>query len=684
MLASLDWLRSLCPVKADADRVAEALTSRGLTVDSLNPHGDDHALEIDVPANRPDCLGHAGLAREISAAFGVPVAPAAEAPAGQDPSVSEAVRVEIEDPRLCPRYTARIVRGVRIEPSPGWIVRRLEVCGLRPLNNVVDISNIVLLETGHPVHFFDLDCLAQATIRIRRPRAGETLYTLDGVERKLTPEMLVIADARRAVALAGVMGGADSEIGPSTRDVLIEAAAFDPATVRATSRGLGLMTDASHRFERGVDAEGAVGAQALAARLLVQIAHGQAASGMIDAYPLPLEARKSTLRLGELQRLLGYQPETEEARAALAALGLSPALKDDERFEVRVPSWRVDLEREADLVEEVARHLGYDRIPLGTDGLPTGLSGEGDPGLEQRARESLSHRGFHEAYGYAMIAREEDTPFVEPSLASSLALTNPIAESLAVLRRSILPGLLKSVDLNLRRGVRDVRLFEVGHVFHSRGAGEFPSEPLHAGIAWSGAGRPRDWLTDDREVDLFDVMGAVEGLLRTLRPGHDWTRIRASRPGLHPGQSAEWHAGANGPIAWAGALHPDLQAGMPQTVFMGEIDLTALGRLDVHRPRYRSLPRLSPVTRDLAVVLTADRRFADVMACLQAVPSPAPAEIRAVDHYAGPPLADDEQSLTLRVRIQPQRETLTDVEIEDYRQRLVDALAEGLGVRIRA
>jgi phenylalanyl-tRNA synthetase beta chain len=268
MLVSLTWLRALCSVTESVEEVAEALTSRGLTVDAVSPAGDDHVLDIDIPANRPDCLGHLGLARELSAAFGVPLAERAAPPRGTGPEVGSSVTVAIDDPDLCWRYTARLVRDVAIGPSPDWVARRLEACGLRSINNVVDASNLVMLESGNPIHFFDLERIGEATVRIRRAAPGETLTTLDGIERALEPEMLVIADAVRPIAVAGVMGGADSEIGISTRDVLIEAAHFLRGSVRSTSRRLGLKTDASHRFERGVDPEGATLAQDLAVSLL--------------------------------------------------------------------------------------------------------------------------------------------------------------------------------------------------------------------------------------------------------------------------------------------------------------------------------------------------------------------------------------------------------------------------------
>ncbi len=684
MLASLSWLRALCPVDEPAELIAEALTSRGLTVDALIPAGEDHALDIDVPANRPDCLSHLGLARELAAAFGRPLASPATTPPGEGEAAGETVRVEIEDSKLCPRYSAGVVRGIEVGPSPAWVVRRLEVCGLRSINNVVDTSNIVMLELGNPIHFFDLSLIGGRVVRIRRARAGESMRTLDGELRRLSPEMLVIADAERPIALAGVMGGAETEIGDGTSDILIEAASFSARSVRATSKLVGLQTDASYRFSRGVDPEAVPAAQALAARLLAELAGGRAAPGTIDTYPLPPAERKLTLRLGQLRRLLGYAPGRRRVQEALEALQLSPRWREDDTIEATAPSWRIDLEREADLVEEVARHIGYGKVPVQTTGLPSVPTAAAAGGVEERARDLLSYQGFNEVFGYAMIAENEDSPFIEAGSAAPLHLTNPIAESLAWLRRSVLPGLLRAVDLNHRRGVRDVRLYEVGSIFLPAGPGELPVERLHAGLVWSGAGQPPHWALPQRDVDLFDVTGLVEKLLRDLRPETDYERARCTLEGFHPGRSVAWRAPTGAEIARCGSLHPLLQQPLPHPVYIAEIDLDFLAHDEPSIRRFKPLPRLTAVTRDLAVVMTAAHSYAEVRRALKSVAPPVPVEIEAVDSYSGPPLGREEYALTIRFSLQPAERALTEEEIEGYRQSLVVALDRKLGLKIRS
>lgn len=689
MLFSLAWLRELCPTDRDARSVADALTARGLTVDSVAARGTDHVLDLDIPANRPDCLGHLGVAREISAAFGVPLASEIPAAGFSGRAAGQDVRVDIEDPKLCSRYTAGVVRSVRVGPSPDWVVQRLEICGLRTVNNAVDVSNLVLLQLGQPIHLFDMDKLAtderdRKWIRVRAARHEEPLRTLDGVERRLETSMPVIADALHAVALAGVMGGAETEIGPQTRSVLVEAARFDPRAIRSTSRRLGLRTDASFRFERGGDPAAPLAAQSLAARLLVDLAGGRPAPDIVDVYPAPKPARELTLRSSELERLLGFRPTDAEAREALERLHLSPEDTGDGGWRVTVPSWRNDLDREADLVEEVARHLGYDRIPaeIGFDASISTAASRDDP-VEEHSRDILTRLGFHEALGYSMIASGEDDRFVEGQSTVALKLINPIAEPLTQLRRSILPGLVRAVDRNLRRGNRNVRLFEVGRVFHSRDPQVAPDELLRLGLAWSGAGAPSHWSRPDREVDLYDLLGVGEQLLARLQPGSSWTRQAGAPAAFHPGQCARWVGTDGAPVAWGGAVHPEIRRELTEAVYLLELELSAFSERTLEIARFRQLPRVPGVVRDLALVLGRDVTFDRVLETLAGVEPPAPVRFDAIDRYEGEPLEKGQISLTVRVTLQPLEKTLTDRESESYRRALLKRLEEQLAVGIR-
>jgi phenylalanyl-tRNA synthetase beta chain len=683
MLISFAWLKDLVTLNADAAEVARRLTARGLTVDAMTALGDDTVFDLDVPANRPDALGHLGVAREVAAAFGLPLRPQAPAPAASGAAIT--VPVAIEAPALCGRFTARIVRGVTIGPSPASIVRRLTACGIRSINNVVDVSNLVMLELGQPVHFFDLATLRGPAIRVRRAGDGERLTTLDGIERTLDPTMLVVADEADAIGLAGVIGGEGTQIRATTKDVLVEAAWFSPASVRSTARALGLSTDASQRFERGCDPEAPSVAQNLAARLLAALAGGTPAPGMVDVRPSPPVVRTLTVRLSRAAQLLGYAPAADDAKAALAALELAPRTRG-EGLEVTVPTWRVDLEREADLVEEIGRHLGYDRIPSRTPtGVPRSSGGSRTSELEEAVRDRLAALGFNEAFSYAMIGPGEDDAFVAAGTPSPLALSDPIADTLSLLRRSLLPGLLRATDQNLRRGAVDVRLFEVGAVFQRKGAGELPDEPLRAGFAWSGTSQPAHWSGTSREVDPWDAAGLIEDLLALAAPGGSFVRERADLAGLHPVQSFLWRDASGHRVAWCGPVHPDLsiRLGLPARVLLGEADLAIAALHRAEAPAYRAISRLPGTWRDLSLVLEAEAIAGDVLAALAVVPSPAPVTMAWIDRYAGPPLASGQCAMTLRVMLHPVDRTLTDAESEAYRAELLAALDAVPNVRLR-
>ena len=680
MLISVAWLRELVAVEAEPSAIATALTARGLTVDAVTAAGGDTVLDIDVPANRPDALGHLGVAREAGAAFRRPLLPrpGAPAPAGAPAELT----LDIDDPALCGRYTARIVRGIAVRPSPAWVVERLSACGLRSINNVVDASNLVLLELGQPVHFFDLAKVAGPAIRVRGAREGESLVTLDGVERRLAPGMVVIADAKGPVALGGVMGGAGSEITDGTKDVLIEAAWFTPAAVRRTARGVGLVTDASQRFERGADPEAPIAAQDLACRLLAELAGGKAAPGTVERRPQSRAALRLDVRLARAERLLGYRPDPSEAEEALAAIALFPVRSSD-RIAVTVPSWRVDLQREEDVVEEIGRALGYDRVPTAIPAAAPRANAHPPAPIEDAARDRLAARGFHEAVSYAMIGPGDDDAFVPPSAPAPVAIVNPISTSLAVLRRSIVPGLVRAADQNVRRGRADVRLFELGRVFFARGEGELPREPLRLAFVWTGAAAAPHWSAPPRPADPYDAAGLVEDVLTLAGRPAGWRRERAALDGLHPGRSIVWRASDGQELAWCGELHPAAAArlGLSAAPLVAEIDLD--GAAASAAVAARAVPHLPAAARDLSLVLHRTLPAGRVVEILARVPAPAPATFSWIDRYEGAGLAEDEVSMTLRVILQPLERTLLDAETEGYRQALIGALATVEGARLR-
>src|SRR5438270_7131650 len=563
---SYNWLRELTDVSLPARELAERLTMAGLAVDAVREAGDDFVLEFDLTSNRPDCLSHLGIAREAAALAGARVRlPGAEIKNAVG-RTEEFTSVQIEDADLCPRYAARVVRGVKIGPSPEWLVRRLQAIGQRPINNVADITNFVLHETGQPLHAFDLATLAEHRIVVRRARAGEKIKTLDGVERELDAEMLVIADAARAVAVAGVMGGEETEISDATTDVLIESAYFNPQSVRRTSKALGLQTEASYRFERGVDYEGVRRAQDRCVALICEIAGGTATADAIDVYPSRITPPVVPLRPRRVEELAGLAVGAQECLRILTSLGFNPveqsgaSEESGAKFFFRAPTWRTDVSIEEDVVEEVARLVGYEKI--GESLPPSPVTGEYLAGDRRRraARQVLTACGVNEAVNISFIDESNEGRFeLLPGLRKAegeggfVKLSNPIVEGARLMRPTLLAGLLDSVRHNFNRGTRNVRLFETGHVFASPSEGdEGASGEVERGAPGEDGERPNEVeafalvLTGEaveegraagRALDFFDLKGALEAAADAMRVGGLEFKSD-SVPHLREGQSA--------------------------------------------------------------------------------------------------------------------------------------------------
>jgi len=476
MKISYNWLSELVTLTLNPKELAERLTMAGLAVEAVERIRDDHILDFDLTSNRPDALSHIGIAREAALICGTSLISRKRALNEGDESVEAAASVEILDPDLCPRYAARVVRQVKVGASPKWLVDRLESIGQRSVNNVADITNYVMFEMGQPTHAFDLDLLHSARIIVRRPRAGEEITTLDGFTRELAPEMLVIADADRPVAIAGVMGGADTEISDRTTNVLIESAYFNPSSIRHTAKALGMVTEASYRFARGVDFQAQVRAADRVAEMIAEIACGQVLKGSIDVYPAPITRDSGSLRESRIERLTGLKVPIQQASEILRGLGFDVELDDQQkRLRACPPSFRVDVSREEDLVEEVARHVGYDLVDVT---LPA-WGGEGrylrGDSHRRNVRRALISIGFDEAYSFSFVSGERDRLFRRGGHA--ITIVNPIDVNQSEMRASLLTGLLDSVQHNFNQGTRDVKLFEMGRVFEAS-SDERPGERI--------------------------------------------------------------------------------------------------------------------------------------------------------------------------------------------------------------
>ena len=652
----------------------------------------DALLTLGVTPNRPDWLSHAGVAREAAALFGRRFSVATKPTPELGAPTRDRTSVKIEDVARCPRYAARVVEGVRVGPSPAWLRRRLERCGVRSINNVVDATNYVLLELGHPLHAFDLDRLAEQRIVVRTAREGETLRTLDGQLRTLTPEDLVIADAQRPAALAGVMGGADSEVSQVTTRLLLESAYFEARGIRRTARRHGLHTEASHRFERGADPEGVVRALDRLASLTVELAGGTVLREPVDSYPGKAPRAPIPLTWQRVADLLGFDVSRDEIADLLRRLEISAVDVHKEGARFLAPSFRGDITRDVDLVEEVARLRGYHKIPSTLPAIRLAAAPARRAPVFRAAEAvnaALRGSGLHEAvnFGFVDAARIAAMRFAEGDRrATPLVLKNPIATDLGVMRTSLLPWLLANASHNERRGVPSIHLFEVGRVFLPRAeipAGtsdrdaRLPEERLLAAGIRVGRRPMPTWQGGEAAsvTDFFDAKGAVDEALDALGLSSQ-TRFQADvLPYLHPRASARVFVGDK-EIGVVGELEPEVARAfeLAGRAYVFELDLTALAEGPEPLVRFAELPRFPAVYRDMAVVVDRPTPWARIRAEIIEAGGGLCREVRVFDVYTGRPVPEDKKSVAFAVTYQAPDRTLTDDEVgrvhEAIRQRL--------------
>ena len=676
MKISPHWLRDFVDPPVDYRRLADELTLAGVAVEGISGEGESTVYEMEITTNRPDAMNHYGVAREVSALYDLPLVPIEpKLPAAQGKS---GVIVEIQEPELCPRFTAQEIRGAQIKPSPAKIASRLELLDQRPISNAVDATNYVLWESGKPTHVFDLDLLEGRRLVIRKARAGEILKTLDGVERKLTPEDLVVADAVRPVGLAGVMGGFDTMITEKTRNILIESAWWDPVTVRRMSKRHGLHTDASHRFERGADFESTVASTNRVAELIHNSGGGTLVGEVIDVVARRLDLAPVELDLREVRRILGENLPMIEISRILSRLGFVLTAGTEDRFLVQIPSWRLDVEREIDVIEEIARLHGYDKF---ANTLPA-YSGEvrdlPDARKDKRLRSSLLALGYDEAISLTFISKEDARQF---SKATELDLANPLSDEASVMRTSLVPGMLNMLAYNLNRGSANVRLFEAGNAFEAAGekAAEHKQIVLGAtGNVDAGVVRGLTPGAETRPLSFFDLKGDLEDLLAAFaywELGFD----AQTADYYHPGRSAR--AVMDGAtVAQFGQIHPDVAAArkLKQDVFVAEIHLDQLYKHDLRQPRYEQLPKFPAVERDFSFVFDDGVEFEKIR---QSVAGLEINELRGfapVEVFVGDKVGAGKYSILMRARFQSGERTLRDDEVATWSGKITRAL-EALG-----
>lgn len=682
MKISLAWLKEFVEIPADLRQLKSDLTMVGLNVEGVTQVGDDSVLELEVTSNRPDCLSHYGVAREVGTFYHKPLKrlefPVKESGA----AASSEVSIEIAAADLCARYCGRVVMDVQVKPSPEWLQKRLEAVGQRPINNVADATNYVLMELGHPLHAFDLARVRQRKIIVRRAKAGEHLTALDGVDRTLTSENLVIVDAERAVALAGVMGGEDSEISDSTCAVLLESAWFDPVSIRRTSKAHGMHTEASHRFERGADIEMARVALNHAAALIAEMAGGEILRGVIDVYPRPQRREAIELWRSEILRILGVEVPCEEVERILRALGFNTAPRGTEGWRATPPSFRPDVTREVDLIEEVARHFGYDRLPSRVRPAPPRVERDTLREKELTLFARLVGLGYREIITSSMVDPDENARFTD---APPVVLANPLSQDASALRSTAVPSMLRALRWNLDRGQSDLRLFEVGKTYTRRAQG-LPDERRVLTLGLTGSRLPVPFYDADhpkpKPVGFFDLKGDLESLLSAF----GIAGLRFEEPKLHyyDGGAAGRFAAGDQALVDFGRIRSEFTQfyKLRQDVWLAEIDLEQLLEFPLPARTFRSFSRFPAVERDFSLIVPEGKEFRELERTLLALKLETLQSLQPMEEFRGGTIEKGKYSLLLRVTFQSPSHTLTSEEVAEASRQLLEALT-GLGVHLR-
>lgn len=711
MKLSPQWIRDFIDLPVDDRRLGEDLTAIGIAVEGISGDGTNTVFELEIGTNRPDAMNHYGVAREAAALYRVPlkpiepsaaepgnpvvagrlseVAPSPATPGRRSRSLDDDFAIDIEDAEGCARYTAQVIRGVKIKSSSQKIASRLALVDQRSINNAADASNYTLWEMGHPTHAFDLDLLEGGRIVVRRAREGETLKTLDGVERKLSPEDLIIADANAPVALAGVMGGFDTMISERTKNILIESAWFDPVAVRKTAKRHGLHTDASHRFERGADYGATSLACALVAQRIIENGSGGLDGEQIDAVARRLDQALVVLRVSQVQRILGTKLEPHEIAAILGRLGfeLVPEPGFPPEFSVRIPTWRLDVEREIDLIEEVARLQGYNQFPNTLPAFAGSVVESPKTAKESKLRSSLLALGYNEAVSISFISHEDAAAF---SSSPVVELENPLSEEASLMRSSLAPGMLNMLAYNLNRGTERVRLFEIGEIYQAAGGVTAEQARICLGATASALQHEMpqgEALEKGKDAQALDVFRSFKGDVETLLSAfaHNSLSFDSNLPEYyHPGRSAR--AVMNGTVvALFGLLDPQIAAGrkLRQEIFIAELFADRLYEWSLREIRYQPLPKFPAIERDFSFMFADEIPFDRIERAAQAVHVDELRRFVPVEIFRGGSVPDGQYSILLRAKFQSTERTLREDEVNEWSAEIVNAL-KALGGTQRA
>lgn len=681
MKISLDWLREYLDADIPVSRLIDTLNRVGLMVETQEEKEGDVVLDIETFANRPDTLGHLGVARELAAALGLRLKEKTWPLMESSQKTSELADVQIWDADLCPRYCGIVVKGVKVGPSPHWLKKRIESMDLNPINNVVDVTNFVLFSTSHPIHAFDLDKIAGAKIIIRRAQKGERLLCLDGQDLALAPDMLVIADEEKPVALAGVIGGQGSAVSEETENIFIESAYFDPVSVRKTRKAAGIQTDASYRFERGADIAFPPQAALMAASLLAQFG-GQAAKEPADVYPQPRKKKEMILRHRRIGDLLGVEVEEGFVKKTLTDLEFGVETAQSRVWLVKVPFFRVDVDREADLIEEIARFFGYENIPSVLPPLKV-VDPIPDKNKDRIAklRPLLFHRGFNEVINFSFSDPEKEE-ILGVGL-QAVEIRNPISAKSSMLRTTLLGGLMETLAWNKNRGLDAVHIFEIGNIYFW----EEPDcrEKLTLALLSAGPLDEPHWQKKgtEQEADFFHLKGACEGLMKQLRY-EPFSFESEIHPLFEPGCSLAL-VYKKEKVGHLGLVRKKILDGfsVKQGAYAAEIDLELLFGKQPKAFAYSPVAKFPSVTRDISLLVPGDVPYQEIKKAIEKLPLPILEEFQLVDIYSGEPIPRDKVSLSFRfIYRHPQRTLLTE-EVDKAEQQVLNHLKRTFEVQLR-
>lgn len=692
-----NWLKDFVDVTAPPQELASRLALSGTNIASVEngPHGG--VIDAEVGSNRPDCLGHLGIAREVGAIYKLPLKPVSPKPKESAAKADDAVKVEIQAPELCGRFTARVIRNVKIQPSPKWLKDRLEASGVASISNVVDISNYVMLELGHALHTFDYDKVRDHKIVVRAAKLREKMRTLDGIEREFDPGICMISDGdgSRAIGIGGIMGGAETEISFSTKNVLIECAWFDPVAVRRAARFLKLHTEASTRFGRGADPEMAELASRRCADLILQLAGGELLAGVVDVYPGKRAPKKIQVTRKELLRVMGADVPDKQIESSLSALGFAPIRVDQNRgaegsllaaWECTQPSWRAEVEREVDLIEEIARIHGLDKFPPRLPAARQGAARLPHHEAETRLRERLIGLGYREIVTIPHVAEERDALF-RPAEVSPARLANPLSEEASVLKSTGVVTMAAALEWNLNHSQRNARLFEIGR--HYRLQGDKSIETLVLTLGATGEAREKGIYDAARDFSFADLKGALDeiGQLADGRDASGFSWHDGGPDWLHAANRGKLHL-SNADVGVAGQLVRRVaeRLKLRQEVFLAELELeplyTSMKAAKAAR-RYEPLPRFPAVERDFSLLLADGITFAQISESVRSLNIPEIASIEAVDLFRGKNVPVGKYSLLVRVTFQSREATLTEGQINHFVGKITAVLEHRHGAQLR-